>query len=118
MMRRAICGAVLLSAVQAASGECLTVVDQGFERLETDLGTTEVRWVAEIENRCDSGFDADLEVRFLDQEGKRRYEVRDLLTVGPHGRERAGRPFYMPAVEARDIETVAVAIVAERERPF
>ena len=106
-----------LLLVSAARAECILVVDAGVEIEQGEAGAGEVRWHAQLENRCDRDQDAMLTVRFLDAGNEPVYEVQDQLIVERHGEHSAGRKVYVPAMYLDEIVGIDIQ-VEERERPF
>ena len=110
--------ALLLAAGAAWADPCISVAKNGYEAAGTDLGVAAVQWQAELANQCNASYDADLEIQFVDGEGKVVYQSRDLISVPRHGSAMAQREFNIPGPDFERIEDVTVKIVAERERPF
>ncbi len=108
---------VSIFAGSAAAEGCLRLVDSGFEAQADDISVSRVEWRAQLENRCDAPYDADLTIRFLDGDGESVYEVRDLVTVPIGGRAQAGNRIYMPQYYKELMVRLAIE-VEERRRPF
>lgn len=114
---------VAAASSSAASAEspherCISVTQNTYSGSGSELGVATVQWQAELTNRCDMPYDADLQIRFVDADGASIYQSSDLLMVPRHGTTMARREFNLPAADMERVAEVVVDIVAERERPF
>ena len=103
----------------SASERCISVTQNTYTGSgKSELGVATVQWEAELANRCDMPYDADLQIRFVDADGASIYQSSDLLMVPRQGTTTARREFNLPAGDMARVSEVIVDIVAERERPF
>lgn len=101
-----------------AEDRCISVTRNTYSGSGTDLGVATVQWEAELTNRCSMPYDADLQIRFVDEGGDVIYQSSDLLMVPRQASTVARREFNLPAGDMERVAEVVVDIVAERERPF
>jgi hypothetical protein len=101
----------------AGSADCLVVVEQQFTAENRTVGGLAVDWQAQIENRCDAAFDADVTVHFRDAEGASLYTVRDWATLGRREKQSLGKRVYIPSSYAAALSEIDVQ-VKERARPL
>lgn len=109
------------SSTASPEGEddrCISVTRNTYSGSGTDLGVATVQWEAELTNRCNMPYDADLQIRFVDEGGDVIYQSSDLLMVPRQASTVARREFNLPAGDMERVAEVVVDIVAERERPF
>lgn len=109
------------SSTASPEGEddrCISVTRNTYSGSGTDLGVATVQWEAELTNRCSMPYDADLQIRFVDEGGDVIYQSSDLLMVPRQASTVARREFNLPAGDMERVAEVVVDIVAERERPF
>lgn len=109
------------SSTASPEGEddrCISVTRNTYSGSGTDLGVATVQWEAELTNRCTMPYDADLQIRFVDEGGDVIYQSSDLLMVPRQASTVARREFNLPAGDMERVAEVVVDIVAERERPF
>lgn len=116
-MTRPLIVLILIASVRASSADCLEVSEQPFEVLGEELGVLEIEWQAQIENKCDANFDADMTVQFLDASGEPVYEVLDWATISIRETREISKRVYIPDRYADSITTINIQ-VTERERPF
>lgn len=108
---------MLLSAA-GAHAACVEVTGSTYEAAPADLGIVAVQWQAELSNGCSASYDADLTIRFVDEDGKPVYQSHDLIVVTRHGHAVARREFNIPVHDFERVQDVQVEVTAERERPF
>ena len=104
-------------AAQSAVADCLEVSEQRFEPQNTELGGLALQWEAEIENRCDASFDADLTVHFRNAAGESVYRVLDWTKVRAHEARTIGKRVHVPSYHADSIAEIDVE-TKELKRPF
>ncbi len=108
---------ILMFVALPVAAQCLQVNEQGMDPAAKKPGAAEIRWHAEIENRCEQSQDAILEVNFVDAEGERVYQVRDQDVIGRLATLRLEREIYVPAHYMESIKAIDIHL-DERERPF
>lgn len=108
----------LLATAGAHAAVCIEVTGSHYEAGPADLGVVAVQWSAELANGCGASYDADLTIRFVDENGKVVYLSHDLISVARHGMAVARREFNIPAHDFERVQGVQVEVAAERERPF
>ena len=110
--------ALPLFLIPAAQADCISVIQSGYEAGDVDMGVAAVEWHAELANECAAGYDADIEIAFVDERGETVYKVSELALVPRHGSTAARRQVYIPAPDFERVQDLRVRILAERERPF
>lgn len=116
-MRKYILGFLMLAGSQAAAEQCVQVVEKGMDRPDPDDPVPELVWRVVLENRCDDSYDADLTIRFIDEDGQSLYEVRHLEIVSRREQVEVEREAYVPDRYAKATTAIEVD-VEERERPY
>lgn len=104
--------------VANAETECLSVTETTWAKKGSEFGITHVDWHAELTNVCEASYDADLDIRFVDSDGKVLYQSRDLISVPRLASTTTSREFNIPDAQYDKLVDVLVTIKTERERPF
>lgn len=110
---------LLVSALLPLPGlaACLEMADLSYSQHTTEFGTPEVTWEGQLRNGCNQPFDADMTVRFVDDNGDDVYTVSERATAGIKSRMDVGKRVSVPIDVADAMAGIEVDIV-ERERPF
>lgn len=101
-----------------AQSSCLSVTSNEWSKKGTEFGITYIEWEAELTNECETGYDADLSIQFVDADGEVLYESLDLITVSRGSSTKTRREFNLPTKDYERLEDILVIIQGERERPF